>query len=241
MQSANSLAIVLHSGGMDSSICLGLAARKFGPSQVISLGFRYKQRHEAELDAAATIANHLSVRRLVIDVPVIPGWESSSLLEHSLPIGISNNSLSSMGIPNSFITSRNGLFLMMAAPLARVVGARHLYIGVMEREGANSGYPDCSRNYIDLVQSVIRADLQDPGITIETPLCTLSKAETLEIAHDVGILEYLLQHTISCYEGKPILGCTKCPACRLRNEGIATFYRGHPELIPPAPFLSLLE
>ena len=143
-------------------------------------------------------------------------------------------------IPNSFVASRNGLFLMMASPLARKVGAKHIYIGVMEKEGANSGYPDCSRQYIDLVQAVIRADLQDPEVVVETPLCSLSKAETLAIAHKAAILEFLLRTTVTCYEGTPLLGCTHCPACQLRNEGIVTFYREHPELSVPWPFSRLL-
>jgi 7-cyano-7-deazaguanine synthase len=226
-------AVVLHSGGMDSSICLGLAAKRFGASRVISLGFTYQQRHFSELQAASAIADHLSVRRLTIDVPILPGWENSSLVQSTIPIDTSQT------IPNTFVASRNGLFLMMAAPLVRAVEARYMYIGIMEKEEANSGYPDCSRHYIDLVQSVIQADLQDKDVVVETPLCHLTKDQTLSIASDLGILDYLLEHTISCYEGLPLIGCKVCPACRLRNEGIITFYRERPHLMIPKTYQAI--
>lgn len=225
-------AVVLHSGGMDSSLCLLLAAKQYGADKVISLGFRYHQRHENELAAAALIANHYGIRRELIDIPVLPGWDSSSLISHSLPI------TSHTQCPNSFVLGRNGLFLMMASPLAHSVGAHCLFIGVMEREGANSGYPDCNRSYIDAVQTVIRHDLQTPSFSIQTPLISMTKAQTLELADSLGALDYLLQHTVTCYNGIPIVGCKTCPSCRLRNEGIAEFYKNHPEKEVPG-FLSL--
>ena len=216
-------AIVLHSGGMDSSLCLLLAAKQYGADSVISVGFRYHQRHENELAAASLIANHYGVRREIIDIPVLPGWDSSSLISHSLPI--TNGST----CPNTCVVARNGLFLMMAAPFAHRVGAHTVFIGVMEREGANSGYPDCNRVYIDAVQTVIRYDLQSPSFSIQTPLISMTKAQSLELADSLGALEFLLQNTVTCYNGIPVVGCKTCPSCRLRNEGIAEFYKNHPE------------
>ena len=290
--------IVLHSGGMDSSLCLLLAVKEYGSKNVISLGFRYHQRHETELKAADMIAAHYGVRREVIDMPLVPGWESSSLISRSLPVpeepfaklatalcswrrghssdlsspivttmgfveigalpfaGTSHIAVasfakaseefsihdrtSSAGCPNSIVTGRNGLFLMMASPLAKSVGAEALCIGVMEREGANSGYPDCNRAYIDSVQTVIRLDLHNPSFSIQTPLIDMSKAETMELADSLGELEFLLQNTVTCYNGVPITGCRACPSCRLRNEGIVEFYRSHPDRMPPAPFAALM-
>jgi 7-cyano-7-deazaguanine synthase len=223
-------AIVLHSGGMDSSLCLLLAAKQYGNGKVISLGVRYQQRHHSELAAAEEIAAHYGIRREVLDMAPLPGWDSSSLIAHSLPIE------SSAGCPNSVVLGRNGLFLMMVAPMARSVGAHSLFIGVMEREGSNSGYPDCNRSYIDSVQTVIRLDLQDSSFSIQTPLIEMSKAETLELADSLGALEFLLQHTVTCYNGVPLIGCQECPSCRLRNAGIAEFYRRHPAKKLLAPF-----
>lgn len=211
-------AIVLHSGGMDSSICLLLACKEFGKDHVVSLGFNYAQRHTSEINAARYIASHFGVKRVEIDLPKMPGWECSSLVNTTLSIKQEG------AIPNSFVPARNGLFLLMAAPYAKAADAKTIYVGVMEQEGANSGYPDCSRQYIDLVQAVIRADLQDSAFRIETPLVHMSKAQTLEVAHSLGELEFLLEHTISCYEGISKEGCKICPACLLRNKGISDFF-----------------
>ena len=215
-------ALVLHSGGMDSSLCLLLARKKFGESAVVSLGFKYGQRHSSELEAARKIARHYGIERVEIEIPHIYGWETSSLVNLKLPI--TQEGL----LPNSFVPGRNGLFLMMAAPYARSVGAKTLFIGVMEQEGAHSGYPDCSRHYIDLVQSVIRVDIQDESFSIETPLVSMSKSDTLVCADSLGQLEFLLENTITCYEGVPKKGCGECPACKLRNAGLREFLAKNP-------------
>ena len=94
-------ALVLHSGGMDSSICLLLAKQRFGADRVLSVGFRYGQRHASELIAAAAIADHFGVSRVVIDLPPLPGWEESSLLTHALPIQMRG------ALPNAFVPARN--------------------------------------------------------------------------------------------------------------------------------------
>jgi 7-cyano-7-deazaguanine synthase len=212
-----SSAVVLHSGGMDSSICLKLAVDRFGKERVISFGFDYNQRHRHELEAAQTIADFIGVRRLVMNLPHIFGWEDSSLVEKKLEI-------STLGkMPNSFVPGRNGLFAMLSAPLIKKVEASMLYMGVMELEGANSGYPDCSRAYIDLVESLIRIDIASPSFSIQTPLIGMTKEETMQVASDHGILPFLLEHSVTCYEGIAKEGCGKCPACRLREEGLRKY------------------
>jgi len=208
-------AIVLHSGGMDSSICLALAKEQFGEKRVLSLGFNYSQRHSEELEAANKIADHFGVSRRVIDLPTLPGWEVSSLLDPSILI--------EGDFPNSFVLGRNGLFLMTAAPLVKVTQAKMLFIGVMELEGENSGYPDCSREYIDCVEKVMRCDLQDNTFSIQTPLVHMTKAETMELAKSLGVLDFLIETTITCYHGISHPGCQACPACILRNRGLEQY------------------
>jgi 7-cyano-7-deazaguanine synthase len=215
-------AIVLHSGGMDSSICLLLACKRFGAEHVVSVGFNYGQRHEQELKAARQIAEHYGVQRLEMEVPKLLGWDTSSLVNKSLPIEHIQK------IPNSFVPARNGLFLMMVAPLAASLGVNDIYIGVMEKEGSYSGYPDCSRDYIDCVQEVMRRDTGNPDLCIHTPLIHMTKCETLEVADSLQALSYLLEHTVSCYEGLSGLACEKCPACLLRNAGLREFLQKHP-------------
>ena len=99
-----------------------------------------------------------------------------------------------------------------------------MYVGVMEREGAFSGYPDCHRAYIDAVEAVVRLDLRDPTFSIQTPLIELSKAQTLSLASARGALDFLLEHTVTCYEGLSGRGCGVCPACRLRRAGEEEFF-----------------
>lgn len=211
-------AIVLHSGGMDSSICLALAIKRYGKDAVLSLGFSYGQRHNSELQAASHIADHFGVERYVMEIPFMEGWQKSSLLSNKIPIK------DGPFYPNSFVPGRNGLFLMLASTIAYASGARKIYIGVMELEGAYSGYPDCSSEYLQAVQTVLQLDLQDTSLQIEAPLLQMTKKKTMETAFSLGILDFLLENTITCYEGIPKEGCQKCPACRLRNEGVFEFF-----------------
>ena len=126
--------------------------------------------------------------------------------------------------PNTLVVGRNGLMARLAAIHAHHLGAGSIVMGVMELEGANSGYRDCSRAYMDKMQEILRLDLDNPHFTIRTPLVKMTKRETMELADSLGVLEYLLENTISCYEGLFGRGCGRCPACLLRNEGIDAFY-----------------
>ena len=216
-------AVVLHSGGMDSSICLLLAVQRYGADHVVSVGVQYGQRHHTEMEAAERIAARYHVRREVIAFEPLSSWQESSLVNTTLAIeGVS--------MPNSFVPSRNGLFVMIASSYARSVHASSLYVGVMEQEGSSSGYPDCSRAYMDAVQAVIRLDLADPSFAVVTPLVSLSKRESLEIAHVYGELPFLLATTVTCYHGIPSQGCGSCPSCRLRATGLEEFSRAHPDV-----------
>lgn len=226
--------LVLHSGGMDSSLCLLLACKKFGAQSVVSFGYNYAQRHSSELEAARKIAAHFGAQRVEMDLPRILGWESSSLVSTSIPV--TKEDLPRGTVPNSFVPGRNGLFLLMAAPYAKSIGAEAIYIGIMEGDESQSGYPDCSRHYMDLVQRVVQVDLQDPNFRIETPLVHMTKYDTLELAASMGEIEFLLSTTVSCYEGISQLGCGVCPSCCLRNSGVKEFLRKRPQLIDQGIF-----
>ena len=112
---------------------------------------------------------------------------------------------------------------------AHSLGANCLYMGVMELEAANSGYRDCSRAYMDLIQSALRLDFADANFDIRTPLIQMNKKESMELGHSLGVLDFLLENTITCYEGIEKEGCLKCPACKLRNSGLKLFLLEHPE------------
>ena len=212
-------AVVLHSGGMDSSICLALAIEEFGKGQVTALSFSYQQRHPQELIAGTTIARALGVTRVEIDLPFYSAITKNALLNKEIPIEHVEGAP-----PNTLVIGRNGLMAQIAGIYAASIEASTLFLGVMGIEGANSGYRDCSRSYMDLVQSLLRIDLDNPSFEIRTPLVAMTKKETLGVAQRLGFLSYFLEETVTCYEGVKGKGCEVCPACLLRNEGIAHYF-----------------
>lgn len=218
-------AIVVHSGGMDSSLCLAIAAKEHGADQVLSLSFSYGQRHQQELVQAAKICKDWSIDHVELPISCLQKITRNALTDTTIPIDTSQL--------NTLVVGRNGLMLRLAAIHAESLGAHFVYTGVIEVESANSGYRDCSRAYVDLMQTILRIDLNDPLFEIKTPVVFMTKKDTLVLAHQLGILEYLLNETVTCYEGQMKKGCGVCPACILRNEGIADFYAEQKSLTKP--------
>jgi len=218
--------IVVHSGGMDSSICLALAVREFSKESVLSLSFSYSQRHASELLQAQKICNDWCVDHVILDIHSLKKITDNALMNKDTSIAENENQN-----PNTLVVGRNGLMARLAGIHADHLGANSIYMGVIGVEGNYSGYRDCSRNYMDLKQQILRIDFDNPQFEIRTPLVHLTKKETLEIAQTLGILEYLLEHTITCYEGIPKYGCLLCPACKLRNKGILEFNLAYPGVI----------
>ncbi len=219
------LAVVVHSGGMDSSLCLALAIQEFGAKNVLSLSFSYNQRHSLELDRAKKISEHFQVDHIEINLDCLTQITQSALTNKTQKIEHKAGEA-----PNTLVVGRNGLMARVAGIHAHSLGAHFIYMGVMELEEANSGYRDCSRKYMDLIQSALRLDFNDPSFEIRTPLVHMTKKETLEVGLKLGVVEYLLESTISCYEGIEHEGCLKCPACKLRNVGLKIFSLEHPEV-----------
>ncbi len=221
-------AVVLHSGGMDSSLCLALAIKRFGAKHVLSLSFKYGQRHLKELKCAQIIAQSWKVKNQVLPLSILNELSDSSLVSKSKKLGFSLDDRGQK-IPNTMVVGRNGLMARVAGIFAHSIGAKNLYLGVMELETANSGYRDCSRDYTDLIQKALRLDFADESFTIHTPLIQMTKAESMQLGMDLKVLPFLLENTITCYEGKPKYGCGVCPACVLRNNGLRDFLKQHPQ------------
>ena len=224
--------LVVHSGGMDSSLCLAHAVQTWGSAQVLSLSFDYGQRHRAELARAKKICRHFGVQHTVTALPFLAQLSVNALTRSELPITIQDHGCGTM--PSTWVAGRNGLFARIAAMEAH---SRHIHrtvMGVIGVEGASSGYPDCSRSYMDLIQQTLRIDLQVPEFEVQTPLVHMTKKETMEWGYRMGVLEDLLELTLSCYEGVEGWGCRFCFACQLRNEGIERFLDEHPEF--PRPY-----
>jgi 7-cyano-7-deazaguanine synthase len=217
-------AIVVHSGGMDSSICLALAIEQFGAKNVLAMSFTYGQRHSVELDFAKRICDEWKVDRTVIDLNCLSKVTENALINKKTEIKNDSN-----GAPNTLVVGRNGLMARVAGIHAEHLKADCIFMGVIEVEEANSGYRDCSRKYMDIIQAGLRMDFNNQKFEVKTPLVYMNKLQTLELAYQMGYLHYLIENTISCYEGIEKVGCGKCPACDLRNEGILGFISAHPD------------
>jgi 7-cyano-7-deazaguanine synthase len=218
-------AVVVHSGGMDSSLCLAVAVKEFGASEVLSLSFSYDQRHSDELKKAQEISAHFGVDHAEVSLNCLGQITESALIGKKTAIEHKTGEA-----PNTLVVGRNGLMARVAGIHAQSLGAHAIYMGVMELEEANSGYRDCSRSYMDIIQTALRMDFADPHFEIRAPLVKMTKKETMELGLKLGCIEYLLENTITCYEGIPREGCGKCPACKLRNEGLKIFSLEHPEV-----------
>lgn len=219
--------VVIHSGGMDSSLCLALAVKEFGAAHVLSLGFDYGQRHDIELECAQRIAEYFGVQRYVVRIDCYRYLTRNALMDAGLEIEHPDGES-----PSTLVVGRNGLMVRLGAVLASQLGARSVYTGVIGVEAANSGYRDCTRAYMDLVEQVLRLDLGDEGFEVRTPLVEMTKLETMELGHRLGCLEFLVESTVSCYRGEMGWGCEACPACDLRNQGLRQFISEHPGFRP---------
>lgn len=227
----NKKALVIHSGGMDSSLCLAQALQDFSSKDVLSLSFFYGQRHSKELDRASEICKNWGVDHAVLSLDCLQEITENALTNPSKEIVREEGEP-----PNTLVVGRNGLMARLGAIHAESLSASCIYMGVIEVEEANSGYRDCSRYYMDLVQETLRLDLNNKNFEIRTPLVKMTKKETMEFGNRLGVLEYLLEKTITCYRGVEKLGCQNCPACYLRNEGLKQFLSENPKFSLPQAY-----
>jgi queuosine biosynthesis protein QueC len=221
---SNKKAVVILSGGQDSTTCLFWAVKKFGKENVMGLSFSYGQRHSSELDAATHICEKNGIKHLILPTDIYSRLEAvpfmnevqCSLLNDDLEIKTEDGS----EFPNSFVPYRNLLFLINAAIAAQSFGAENLVIGVSQID--YSGYPDCRAEFIYGTQELLKTAING-NVIIHTPLIHLTKAKTWEMALDLGILDLVYNETVTCYNGIKGKGCGKCPACELRKQGYLSF------------------
>jgi len=204
----NNQAVILHSGGQDSTTCLKWAMKKF--KKVLLVGFDYGQRHKAELKAAQTIAKKLGVSYEVIPLPFLGKLTKNALTDKKIKVKAGAKGQ----LPSTFVDGRNMVFLTAAAIYAKQRGIPNLVTGVCQTD--YSGYPDCRDDFIRSIEKTLRLAMEFP-FKIHTPLMFLTKAESVRLMAKLGGME-LLKHTHTCYEGtRP--ACGKCPACKLRLKG----------------------
>jgi 7-cyano-7-deazaguanine synthase len=231
MTGGDERALVLFSGGQDSTTCLAWALDRF--AQVETLGFDYGQRHRVELDVRPTVLAALRAKlprlaaRLgedhVIDLAVL-GQISDTALTREAAIAMQAN-----GLPNTFVPGRNLLFLTFAGALAYRRAVKHIVAGMCETDF--SGYPDCRDDTMKAMQLALNLGM-DMRLAIHTPLMWIDKAATWRLAHDLGgdaLVEIVRRETHTCYHGDREhwhdwgYGCGACPACELRAAGYARF------------------
>jgi len=235
-------ALVLFSGGQDSSTCLAHALSKY--ERVETLAFDYGQRHAVELEARLAVREAIVLR--------FTAWAAKLGEDHLLDAGvlgqISETSLTrdtaiameSSGLPNTFVPGRNLLFLTLAAALAYRRGLQVIVTGVCETDF--SGYPDCRDDTMKAMQVALSLGM-DRRLLIDTPLMWIDKAQTWQLAHDLGqqadaqgggkaVVDVIVEHSHTCYLGDRSLrhpwgyGCGTCPACELRAKGFARWQAG---------------
>ncbi len=206
-------ALVVLSGGQDSTTCLYWALRKFGgSSNVAALTFDYGQRHRVELGAARKIAKIAGIHHEILPIDTFAALGGNALIDRKIEITGENDSPAHL--PNTFVPGRNLIFLTFAAAYACQREIHDIVTGVAQTD--YSGYPDCRRETIDSLEQTIKLGMSYP-VEIHTPLMHKSKAETVKMAADLGALEALAwSHT--CYNGE-YPPCGSCPACILRRKG----------------------
>ena len=203
-------AIVVFSGGQDSTTCLFYAKKHF--KDVILITFNYGQRHDAEIEVAKKIAQEQNVEHHILDMSLLSQLTPNALTQHDLKIEDTED-----GIPNTFVPARNLLFLSFAGALAYQIKAKHIITGVCETDF--SGYPDCRDSFIKSMNVTLNLSM-DRDFVIHTPLMWLDKAQTWELADNLGVLNYIRENTLTCYNGITGDGCGECPACQLRSRGL---------------------
>lgn len=212
MQMKESAALVVFSGGQDSTTCLFWALKNF--KEVHTITFTYGQKHSLEVEMARKIAQKAGVSFHLVDATFISEIGRSSLTDSSIAM---DSERPEGGFPNTFVPGRNMFFLSVAAVYAREHGIFHLVTGVSQTDF--SGYPDCRDSFIKSMNLTLNLAM-DEQFVIHTPLMWLDKAETWALADELGVLELVRNETLTCYNGVPGDGCGRCPACKLRRAGL---------------------
>ncbi len=213
----NTRALVVFSGGQDSTTCLFWAKKHF--MEVHALSFTYGQKHAHEVDLAEEIAREAGVTFSRMDVSFISQLAHNSLTDPSI---VMDQEKPVDGPPNTFVPGRNLFFLSIAAVYATEHGIRHIVTGVSQTDF--SGYPDCRDSFIRSLNVTLNLAMEQQYV-IHTPLMWIDKCQTWELADQLGVLDLIRRRTLTCYNGIPGDGCGHCPACKLRREGLEQYLK----------------
>lgn len=210
----NEKALVVFSGGQDSTTCLFWALDTF--ESVTAVTFDYGQRHALEIEVAKNICKEQNISHHILDMSLIGALSPNALTHHDVAI------VHEEALPSTFVPGRNLLFMSFAGALAYSLGIKHLVTGVSESDF--SGYPDCRDSFIKSLNVTLNLAMEKDFV-IHTPLMWRDKAAVWQLADELGQLDYVKNNTLTCYEGVMASGCGACPACELRNNGLKSYIK----------------
>lgn len=211
----NENAIVLFSGGQDSTTCLYWAKKRFRTVETVC--FSYGQRHSQEVAVARSIAQQANVAITVIDANVIAQLSPNALTCNTIEM---DREPTDKAYPNTFVPARNLIFLSFVGAIAYNKGIRHIVTGVSQAD--YSGYPDCREAFVQSANQTLNLAMEREFV-IHTPLMHLDKSQVWQLADQLNVLDIIEKQTLTCYNGIIAKGCGECPACLLRNRGLANY------------------
>ena len=210
-------ALVVFSGGQDSTTCLFWAKKHF--AEVFAIAFDYGQRHKIELESARNIAEEAGVPLQIFRIDLLSQLTENALTSQGMEV---EKDKPDNRPPNTLVEGRNMLFLTYAAIFAKANEINHLVTGVGQADF--SGYPDCRNDFIVSLNQTLNLSM-DFQYTIHTPLMWKNKAEIWQLADELGVFDLVRNETVTCYNGIKGSGCGNCPACKLRNRGLEMYLK----------------
>lgn len=204
-------AVVVFSGGQDSTTCLLWTLKKY--KKVYAVSFDYGQKHIKELECAKKIAEKFGVEHHILDMSLLNQLAPNSLTRSEMKV---DENAPEVGTPNTFVDGRNMVFLTFVAIYAKQKGVSDIITGVSQSDF--SGYPDCRDIFIKSLNTTLNLAM-DYEFDIITPLMWIDKMETWKLADELGGLDVIRDMTLTCYNGIPGEGCGHCPSCKLRKKG----------------------
>ncbi len=208
-------AVVVFSGGQDSTTCLLWAIKKY--KKVYAVSFDYGQRHKLELECAKEICDKFGVEHDILDMSLLNQLAPNSLTREDIVV---DEDAPSEGTPNSFVEGRNMVFLTFVAIYAKQKKITDIITGVSQSDF--SGYPDCRDIFIKSLNTTLNLAM-DYDFDIITPLMWIDKEETWEMADKLGGFDVIKEMTLTCYNGIKGDGCGNCPSCKLRKKGLMAY------------------
>lgn len=210
-------ALVVFSGGQDSTTCLFWAKKCF--SEVCAIAFDYGQRHRIELEAAKQIAIEAGIELDIFKIDLLGQLTHNALTDGEISVEADKPESRP---PNTLVEGRNMLFLTYAAIFAKGKGIQNIVTGVGQAD--YSGYPDCRNDFIQSLNQTLNLSM-DYQYTIHTPLMWKDKSQVWQLSDELGIFDLVRTKTVTCYNGIAGEGCGHCPSCKLRSRGLENYLK----------------